>query len=69
MSNCVLAWTQRPQIAYAAEPSSKTTALTVHGQTYNIFTHSYLGFGLNTARERVNKLKEHGMDAEPMLDA
>jgi len=41
------------QVAYASKPSSHTNELTVGGQTYHIFTHSYLGFGLNTARDRV----------------
>eukprot|EP00656_Telonema_subtile_P028345 TRINITY_DN30748_c0_g1_i1.p1 TRINITY_DN30748_c0_g1~~TRINITY_DN30748_c0_g1_i1.p1 ORF type:complete len:179 (+),score=30.53 TRINITY_DN30748_c0_g1_i1:202-738(+) len=38
------------QIAYAANASPQTTPLQVFGETYNIFTHSYLGFGLNSAR-------------------
>jgi len=45
------------QVAYATEASSDTHKLSLAGQTYHIFTHSYLGFGLNTARDEITHRK------------
>ena len=46
-----------PQVAYATAPTSTTTELKLAGETYHIFTHSYLGFGLNTARDKLTNRK------------
>ena len=45
------------QVAYATAPTSTTTKLKLAGETYHIFTHSYLGFGLNTARDKLTNRK------------
>jgi len=41
------------QVAYASSQTGGTTKLKLAGETYYIFTHSYLGFGLNAARSKI----------------
>lgn len=51
------------QVAYATSAASDTHKLVLAGQTYHIFTHSYLGFGLNTARDKITHRKTDGSSA------